>query len=480
MVHALRVRKSWNWALLFSIFLQMSLAPSSSIASESLGFSLSSEGSNGEVLVEVLDEESFSPLPGAKVTLEELPSSTSPSLKALSVSHTGYAGFTLLGIQEGRVQVFLKRLEGQIPQVIGSGTVGGWLRSRGKPVHLGLAFRSLSAFDLLSFHLGAIVSPLKDTIQVMGERKIPSNITLPKQNIPLPIGSVRVEKTRYRFPVPAGREIHFLAMLGSIDSQDLMSIGNGLKPSLLNRIQLSQVAISDRFTPSSHFGLDLQASESLVPFATAAVTAPPFTADVLVAAFTDLYGDRKALLPTDIRAPITVERFHQRSVSVRLKSTRQELGRSRGILTVAISQNGKRLTGIVQPAAPGALATGDYLPVEEIPPSSALPDTVRIHAPNTQGLGAAVFEASVQGLEGTERKVPVWWVYSLPSAGSVEFSLKSGFPQGASAGSMGVSSFALMQLELSQDFEERSIDGLVALEGLRRFSRASWRPATTQ
>lgn len=466
---------------------------------ESLGFSLSGDSSSGEIAVSVQDDLTLEAIPDALVSVGDtfgiglnardewvtLTGSLGESrfkdltggAKTITVYKEGYSAITLVGAQSSRVQIFLKPLATRTPEVIASGIVGGWpvgaprdVGALGKPVHVGLAFRTLSAFDLLHFNIGTVVSPLKDVIDVWGERHIPSNVVMPRQRIPVFLGSVEVNKPNYRLPVPSGRESRMLTVQGVIDSGDLIDIGQSgtITPDAVNKFQFNRLGLSEVFNPSADFQLNLTGDRALAPAFNVTVNRPPFPADVLAVAYADLGGDRRSLVPTDVKTPVTQAGFGAhgiRASAVSLRSTSAALGQSRGVVAVAVTRDAKRLSGIITEAASGNVSTGDYLPAENLPDVAALPASIRIQAPKL-GLGVTVIESGVQ-IGNKIRTFPVWTVVALPAAGEVQV------PTARMPVQQQAKTYSVNQLEFGADFNERAIDGQSIMTSLKRFSRAA-------
>lgn len=488
-------------ALLF-----LAISASAQAHAETLGFSLADDGTSGDLQVEVVDELTGQPIPDAVISLGDAsyddwnltdhdgaaafrPLTSLP--KNITVSKQGYSALSILGIQSNRVTAFLKRLATQAPEVLVSGKVDGWQAAipsgpdvLGKPVHVGLAFRTLGGFDLLSFNVGSVISPLSDTIDVFGPRKIPSNIVMPKQKIPVLLGSITVEKYGFRLPVRKGAEMRLMTIQGTIDSSDLIDMGQSggkIGAGAINKFTFTRMGLSQPVSPASDFQLNLTANTALVPSHDVTVSPPPFQSDVLVAAVSDLGGDRQSLVPTDIRAPITAKAPPSGPVTVRIRSTAQQLGANQGVVAVAVTEDMKRLSGIIAELGRsrrlGRAEMGQFLPVETIADSPSLPASVRL-SPAPNGISAAVFESSItipsrrpsaNPPKQKERRFPVWFVYSLPSTGAMEIPTQ-GMPIPASTKVRG---YSLLQLEFSPGFDGRVIDGRTVMTGLRRFTRTS-------
>ena len=479
---------------------------------DSLGFSIAPTGSDTlEVLV--LDDFTLSPIHDAVITQGEslVPSSIEfsdfrgmaqmPSARGrtLTVSKAGYAAISLIGVPSTQVTIYLKPLVTTIPEEIVGGRVGGWdvLASQseteltessppaeiteapatleaaplGKPVHLGLVLKGLSGHDLVGFSLNSVISPLYDVIDVFGPRNIPSNVSMPKQKVPVLIGSITIEKYNYRLPLPRGRAARLAIIQGVVDSSELIKLGQSGKftADAVNKIAFGKIGLSPMITPTGPTPLDINGDLILAPTHTVDVKAPPFAADVLVAALTDLNGDREILLPTDIKAPILQEAMERGPVaplSISLKSTSAPQGMLRGVTAVAVTRDLKRITGVVRPSAEASVMIGDFLDTSLIPDVASLPARVNFQAPAT-GLGLTVFESSVPIDDKRSRSFPIWYVYTFPSNGAT--SIQTALLPVREP----VKSYAVLQMEFNPRFDERAIDGRTVISDLQRFSRTA-------
>lgn len=476
---------------------------------DTLGFSVAQSASSDSLQITVLDELTGQPIPDAIITqgaglapavIEFSDFYGEAQLRAeqgrtLTVSKTGYAAISLMGVPASQITIYLKHLPSTLPEVVASGRVGGWISGleesepfsspaepsyptgpadpiipAGRPVYLGLVMRGLSGFDLLSFSVSSVVSPLYDVIDVWGNRNVPSNLALPRQRIPIFLGSVTVEKYNYRLPVTRSKPTRLSVIQGQIDSGDLIGLAQSGKftPEAINKMTFDRVGLTPVVAPDAPFTQNIDATLPLSASHNVTVSNPPFESDVLVAGLTDLEGDRQTLVPTDIRAPILQsDRASQApQVQVSVKSSAQSVGATRGILAVAATRDLKRVSGIVQSQVGATVALGAFLNAGILPDRAALPAQVSFQAP-AQGLGLVAFESATAIDDKRSRSFPIWYVYTFPSAGTVTI------PTAMRPIADPVRSYALMQLEFNSRFNERVIDGQAAILDLQRFTRSS-------
>jgi hypothetical protein len=427
-----------------TIFAVFALIFTVSARAETLGFSLSGGPSAGKTAVTVLDDSTGATLDGAKVDVTTAADGSS----TIHVARDGYAEFTLIGARSAAVTVSLKLLDGG-DTVLASGSMSPWAAPTGSTLlHFGLVFRSLGALDLLHFDSDAVISPLKDNLDVMGPHDVPSNLLIPDQDVPVFFTSVHVSKPSYRLPVPRGRAVRLAGVMGDVDVGDILpdlQSGN-LSIGMLSHVNFTRVGLSDPAPAAADFTQDVAASTRLEPAYQVTTNPAPFESSVIVAALSDISGDRQVLLPTDIKPggsdPVTL-------------SAPASRGESRMVMTVAVAPHGARLTGILS-ADPGrSVSPGDFIGADDLSSVQQLPASVELQAP-AHGVAALVLE----GAAGA-----VGYVYALPGAGAVSA------PTALSA-SAHVRGLSVLQLEFSS-FDEGAIDGAAVMRDLTRFSRAT-------
>lgn len=463
-----------------SLFLITSLTPSHHALAESLGFSFNdvdTDQHNQSIQVQVFDDNTLQPITHATINI-------SPN-NVITVSKEGYAATTLIGVKAKDISVYLKPIPVSTKTLMASGNVGGWKPNPSdSPVYLGLVFKALSIFDLLHFEISSVVSPEKDTIDIWGDRQIPSNIVLPEQDIPIFIGSAHVNKTHYRLPLSTGTESHLVTAHGEISSSDLISIGTGGgAPSLdtVNSLNFTRIGISDVIKPSADVEVNLNASIELIQKYQVDLSPPPFKADVMLASVTDMAGDRKSLVPTDIKLGMKAsytneinsssfnDNQYQALATTQLKGTARSFGKTEGIVAIAMANGAKRLSGTITINPKSNLKVNNYLMADDLKDFTKYPETISMK-PTMNGLSVAVLEANFEPKKSEKPKTfPVWYIYSLPSAGDVNIKV-SDIPDQKFKTTL--YNYSLMSLDFGSQFNEKEFNGQNMMKNLERFSRS--------
>ena len=468
-------------------FLASALIFAGRARADDLGFSLSdvSLENPGEIVITVVDAASGKTLPDAAISLaDSLEDSLHHPLfqsksdaqgewhlksvhvpQVVTISKQGYETLSLVGVGSRTIHVSLKPIT-SLFSVIASGTMTGWGGSQDSSmIHGGLVLRTLSATDLLHFDVQSIISPLSDTIDIFGDRRVPSNLVLPTQDVFVLFGSVHLDKPQYRLPLFSNQQAHIVGVQGQMSSGDVFSVlqnGGKLSVSLLNKISFLSFGMSDLLTPHQDFSQDINTEIPLASGASVLPNAAPFQGNIVVASVMDLDGTKQTLVPTDVKAsvdadnpsdpqPVTLA-FPQSSMGEFVSA----LGGMQDIVTVAISPHGEKSTGIVSqvPASVDSgtpLSPGDFLNADDVA------DTGTVRAPQT-GLGAVVFETAQTG--------SVWAVYVLPRAGDAQV------PVQELMSSCGADSYSTLHFDFGDSFNGARIDGSHLMRNLKRFSRA--------
>jgi hypothetical protein len=302
----------------------------------------------------------------------------------------------------------------------------------------------------------------------MGPRQVPSNIILPPQDIFVMFTTISLNKPTYRLPLLPNREVRLAGIQGQALVDDLLpAVQNGggkISMDILNKLRFTRVGLTSVLQPNGDFQQDVDASVTLSPKHQVLVSQPPFTCDVLVAAMTDLSGDRQTLLPTDVKVAVSASNPTQIN-TVSLTAPAQPLGAARDVVTVALTDKGHKLSGIVTDSAGKVVRPGEFLPASDLPDAQELPDSVTVAAP-LQGVGAVVFETGATSVQGKHTRA-AWMVYTLPSAGTVAIPAKD-----LLAGSP-IGKYSVVQLEFDKNFSEKALDGRTIMRKLQRFTRSS-------
>jgi hypothetical protein len=444
---------------------------------ETIGFSLSepvTEGMTAPVHVMVHDDSKLKSLAGAHVEIQS--SFTEPAEmqgdtnnqgewtaanityrtpKIITVSKNGFTTVSVAGVLNKKIHIYLKETGGNTPTVMSSGSVQDWKTPNlGKVIYAGVVFPNISAYDFIRFNQNLFVSPLRDTIDVFGPKQIPSNVAFPEQDISVILGSVHLDKPEYRLPVLANRELRLVGLQGELAVRDAISLIGGNNGAanleLINSMKITQLGMTDVLRTHEDFTADARLTVPLRPKFKVTIHPPPFKSDVFVAAISDLDGNRRNLIPTDIKVPL----FASKPGTIKpvdLNSPETKLGTSEHVMTVAVSKPPKMVTGILTAnAAAGMVKPGNYLPIYQL---NLLSDFFEIQAP-ASGMGALVFDTAH----------PVWIVYALPAAQKVRV------PKKIAIGKYNASYTSTVQLEFGPNFNPAEVDGTRIIEKLSRFA----------
>ena len=442
---------------------------------QSIGFSLKQhDGANGRTFVFVHDDFTRVPVVEARITVAAYNEINSPSyvvltdefgvgeiprlkdvLKAITVEKEGFQKVSVVGVEQGELSISLKR-QPDNRTVVASGNVTGWPKRPNKSwVQVGLVFRSLSAFDLLSFDADSLISPLTDTVDVLGPRQVPSNLVIPPQDVYVFFSSFWIEKPLYRLPLQHSEPVRLAAVQGQVMVEDLMGLSNNngqVSLEFLNKLKTTRVGLTDALFPTQDFRKDFNADYQVSPYHKVLLTNPPFTSDLIVAAVTDVNGDRETLLPTDIKAGMTLENQNLRTPVLSAPVT--SFGK-KDVVAIAVAPEGKRITGIIVDQAGKTVQPGPFALVEERPSLNTV-STIDVRAP-ASGFSTLVFETDY----------PVWTVFVLPAVGQVSVP--------TAAVDATVSRYSVSDFHFGAAFNEKSIDGTILLKSLEKFTRASAR-----
>lgn len=345
-----------------------------------------------------------------------------------------------------------------------SGTLGGWKPSATKnSVQAGIILKQMGAMDLIGLHFRSFISPLQDTINVFGARKIPSNVVIPEQDVMLPIGSITLKKPDYRLPLAPGQTLALTGLQAETKVSDLLPFFQGGKKvtfDILNKLKTNRVGLSSTIVTDKDQKVDFISDIELTPTHQVQVDLPPFTADVISLSATDLNGDRQSLLPTDIKTPVTKEK-PATVTTVNLSAPKQFVGIARLVATVAIDPSYGRFSAILTDSPGKLVKPGAFLNVNSEADFHSLPAQIKVKAPSAQSIAVLSFEAQSSEL------YPQWTIIALPAAGEVLVDTAH------LTGLSGVEQLSKIQLEFAPGFNELDIDGGTVLRQLTRFTRST-------
>jgi hypothetical protein len=473
------------------IVLLIAVTAAANAQAQSIGFSISNNSSNPStdlLQVQVMDDDTLSPLTDAQVSVSDSigissveigsgglkPDDTmtsdstgntffrglSASPKTVTISKTGYATLSVIGVEGVSMTAFLRPVLAQPKTIVVSGTVNGWHGTSTDPSygHAALVFRTQSAIDLLDFQIANFISPLKDSIDlgIAGKHNIASNIAVPQQTVNYFV-DIDLNKPVFRLPLPASQSLGLTAVEVEGLVSDVVSVLQSHKFTydVLNRVKFLHVGSTADFSSGSDTQVNIDANAPLVPQHQVSISAtPPFDADVVAAALTDTAGDKSVLIPSDLKTILSL-RSKADPQTVSLLAPQGAAGESLSVATIAIGSGGTQISGVLVSQAGSTVQTGDFLNTAALAQGQAIPANVQMTAPS-QGLGAAIFETDQ----------PVWYVFTLPVAGTVSIPTE----QIASAATL--SKYSVSQVEFSQ-FDPSSLDGSRVMSKLQRFARSS-------
>jgi len=451
---------------------------------QSIGFSISDTSSNAasdQVQVTVIDDVTQAPIAGAQVTISDsigfgsvtdrmkadalgavLFRGLSPSPKTVTVSKSGYATLSVVGVQGSTMTAFLRPVIAQPQTVVSSGIINNWdgASDDSSTAHGGLVFRTMGALDLLNFQISNFISPLKDELDlggIAGKHNIPSNIAIPEQNVSYLFFNIDLNKPTFRLPIPASQQVGLTGIEIEANVSDLVSIAQSKQFSydILNKVKFLRVGVTHDFSTDRDVQINFDATTPLVQIHQVSISKePPFQADVIAVSLTDAAGDKSVLIPSDVKTILNSQN-QDGPQTVSLSAPQGASPGSLAVATIAIAAKGTQISGVLVSSAGSTVQTGEFLNTEALTQGQAIPSSVQVTSP-AQGVGAAIFETDQ----------PVWYVYTLPVAGAVSV------PTGKIAASRKLTSYSVNQIEFS-NFDAGSVDGMTIMSKLQRFARSS-------
>ncbi|OFZ83085.1 MAG: hypothetical protein A2583_12770 [Bdellovibrionales bacterium RIFOXYD1_FULL_53_11] len=374
----------------------------------------------------------------------------------------GYERVSVSGVRGSSITIFLRKLAAEERLVLGTGVSGGWAdATSNKMVRAGLVFKSLGAMDLLSFRVESLISPLKDKIDVFGEREVPSNLVLPEQEVVVFPVTISLDKPSYRLPVQAGRRLRLAMLQGEIAAKELTSGGGQLSAGILNKLKCRKAALSGFMVPEDDFKREIDSDIELQGVHRVTPALPPFAADIIVAAVMDPDGSAEYMLPTDVKTAATADNPSQIKTVTLAAPVRLPAGAVTDVVAAALGKNGRLVSGIRVRGAGKTVEPGKFLELQALADVTKPPASLDMRAP---GSGVAVVIIEIDAPD--DAVIPVWNAYALPSAGKVSV------PLARLPADMKVRRFSVSALELGAGFDETTVDASRVMRGLTRFSRA--------
>lgn len=450
------------------------------------GFSLDSASQDkGELEVLVLDEHTLEPLPDAEiitgsflsyprdrsepwvkthVRTDEEGRASLTAASAVTVIKTGYSRMSVVGVQGGEITFYLRPKYHGRPEAVVHGELTEWKKPSGfTSAMAGLVFESFSASDLLHLRSSKFISPLRDTINVLGERKIPSNVVIPEQDVFLPIGSIHLNKPLYRLPVRSEWPLQLTGIQVEFEVMDMLPVfsGGSGRIKALNKVKPKRIGLSREFQPSSERKEDFAATIDLAPRHRVSAPRSPFAADVLTAAFTDMDGDRQRMVPTDVKVHATKD--SSKSAALQLSAPSGAVGASQGLVTLAMA-SGSQISGVISENPGKTISVQQFMDVGAGGEFVKLPAEVTLRS-IPGGISTVSFHDGNRDLS--------WAVYALPAAGDVRVDT-------VALAEVEITQYVELVMEFGPGFNSNEIDGERLLKQLNRFTRRSFRRSKDQ
>lgn len=417
---------------------------------ETLGFSWEqkSEETAAAINVDVIDEYTGIPINDADVQIE------GSSLKNVTVSRSGYSKFTIMGLQRaGHLTVFLKPNEAFGTGAVASGKLNEYAPGWTKHVDAGLILRSLGISDLIAFNAESMMSPLKDTINVVGARKIPSNLVFPPQKVNL---FVSLNKPNFRMPMSVGRHMRLMAFQTAMLTNQLLDLpSDPMAVDLVNLLKNRKIGWSERLSPKGDFKQDFTLTHNLVEKYEVEAAAPPFEADLFAISALDLSSDRQELIPADLKAAKRGTYSRIRGAKFKLKAPEtMPAGSEQQLLIAALADKGSRVSAALIDKPTAKSKVPEFLNIQQLPKSKQLPDQLVVK-PLQKGMTFVM----VMG-----NSLDAYQIVVLPTQKETTLNLRK------LAGDVPAKSYSVTDLEFTESFIPSKIDGVKEVIGLRRFA----------
>lgn len=419
---------------------------------ESVGFSFLPGAARDlrGVDVAVVDEFTGTTLGDARIEV------TGSGARTVTVTRPGYTALTVYGVKAGQMKVFLKPVPALATDAIANGKLTNGLPGLSGHVDGGLILRSLGISDLLTLNMDSLLSPLKDTIQLLGPRQIPSNLVFPDQRVGLVI---RLNKPIYRLPVSTARRVRLLGVQAAIHATSLLEMPSRPDPVFFaNLLKLRKIGWTSELSPTGNFTQDISLTTELRPRFNVNVGLPPFAANLFALSLTDLANDRQSLVVSDVKAVRQGTYELNRSARIPLMAPASiPSGAGQHVITAAVSEKGERISAVLSLAPSADLTAAPFLDAPLLS-SQRLPATMKVQAGANGFTILSLMEKFANGGYDAHH------VVVLPAAGEVEVPLTE------LASGRNVVQLGLAQLEFSAPISETEMDGVDVMKSLSRFT----------
>ena len=425
-------------------------------ARETIGFGYVENLVSPALNVEVRDEFTGTVIPDPEVT------TSGDALKIVSVRRAGYTEVIVAGLKKGKLTVYLKPVGATGSQALLTGVVQNYLPLLSGNVDGGLVLRTLGVSDLLSLNPDTLLSPLKDTIKVLGSREVPSNLVFPDQRIG---GIFLLNKPIYRLPMSSYRKTRMVAIQAAIPTGSLMSLPSPPKATdLVNLLNARKIGFTEELSPTGTVTKNIPLTTNVDRRSILEVATPNFPSDIFGLNLIDLTSDRQSLIASDVKAVKEARRARGADAVNEISLGSLSVvpaGGTQKIVAAAIGEKGNLLSVSILPGSlpggAGRVKAPTFLG-PAILPKGALPKEYPV-----TGVERGIMILSLQEPSSPDGNFGKQ-VFVLPSMGT--FSI----PVQALALGMKVDRFTVSRLEFDEAFDSKKFEAGEVVKNLSRFT----------
>lgn len=416
-------------------------------ARETIGFGYKENPNSNSLSINVIDEFTGLPLLDAEINQNS---------KYVSVKRNGYTDVIIFGLNNGDLTVYLKPTASFGAQAEYSGQLTDYLPQVSGSVDGGLVLRSLGVSDLLALNPDTLMSPLKDTIQALGSRDIPSNLVFPDQRIAG--GLLRLNKPTYRLPMSTMRTSRLVSLEASIQTSSLLGLPSKPRAAdFVNLLNARKMGFTEEFTPTGSANKNIALTTAIDQKCTLSVPAADFPSDLFGLNTIDLKSDSQSFMPTDVKA-LKVGTYDETKSSLisLLAPSKLPSGSSMKVVAAALSENGTTISVSILPFSQSVKAP-PFLKSEHLK-DGPIPSQMTLKSGNLQIVNLSLFEKTdATGVYGKQ-------IFILPNAKEVTLNLKE------FTADLKVSRISLERLEFNSAFNPNDFEAGEVVNKLSQFT----------
>lgn len=327
-----------------------------SVPFETLGFSFVGDRAATALQVDVVDELSGLPILDADVQMSGI------DQRWVRVRKEGYGELIIGQVPPGRLTVYVKPTGVLGNSEVVEGEPSGYLPFRRGDVEAGLVIRALGVSDLVALNVQSLISPLKDSVNILGARQLPSNLAFPSQRVNF---LVSINKPTFRMPMSAVRQSRLSVVHASGGLMTLAGLPSDPGAhDYVNLLTPRKVGWSAPFLPNSRSRVSPAMSVELPQTQTLTVAGYPFEGHYYGMNLIDLESNRQSMVATDVKA-VPISSDAQTTIQLKTPAT-APAGSTLVPIAAAISNGGNRISA--------AIATlGSSQPVQFLSPPDLAP-----------------------------------------------------------------------------------------------------------